>query len=463
MSGALRPYPKYKESGVEWLGLVPEGWEVVPYKYVGTHNDEVLLESTPDDFRFDYIEIGNVTIDDWIHDHSEVSFGNAPSRARRIARIGDVLVSTVRTYLKAIAIVPDREIPYVASTGFAVLRPGKRLASSYLGRIVQSDYFVSEVIARSVGVSYPAINASEVVALPIPFPPLPEQQAIADYLDAETQRIDTLIAELREMIRLLKEKRQALISHCVTKGLDPTLPMKDSGVEWLGEVPERWEVVPVRYVIDSIEQGWSPQCYPYPAGENEWGVLKVGCVNSGTFRPQENKALPEDLAPREWLSIKNGDVLVSRANTRALVGSTAVASEDYPRLLLSDKIYRLRVNTRSMTPGFLGLQLRGPAARALIELNASGASDSMQNISQETLIAVRLAVPPPPEQHAIAAHVDRETAKIDRLISETEETITLMQERRSALISSVVTGKLQVPGIAEPSGSTLNSRPENLP
>src|SRR5690606_8216574 len=141
------------------------------------------------------------------------------------------------------------------------------------------------------------------------FPTLAEQTQIARFLDHETARIDALIAEQQRLIELLKEKRQAVISHAVTKGLDPTVPMKDSGVEWLGEVPAHWELSSVKYVVTGMGQGWSPQCDNYPAEDGEWGVLKVGCVNGGTFNPAENKRLPDDLEPDAGLAIQKGDLL----------------------------------------------------------------------------------------------------------------------------------------------------------
>jgi type I restriction enzyme, S subunit len=453
MSGALKPYPRYKESGVEWLGAVPEGWEVVPYKTVGTHNDEVLPESTPEDLEFDYVEIGNVSLNDGIRNHSKVSFAHAPSRARRIARTGDVLVSTVRTYLKAIAIVPDREIPYVASTGFAVLRPGKRLVSSYLGRIVQSEYFVSEVIARSVGVSYPAINATEVVALPIPLPPLPEQQAIADYLDAETQRIDTLIAELREMIRLLKEKRQALISHCVTKGLDPTVPMKDSGVEWLGEVPEGWEVVRIGLVA-SVSNGTTPsreKAEYWEGGTVPW--VSSAEVNQGIVTTPTDYVTIHATIDCGMRTIRRGSVLIGLIGQGRTRGMSALLQFD---ACINQNVAAIEPNEKASAE-YVRHYLQH-AYEPIRQLGRGGQQDALNN---ELVGSIIMPLPDIEEQHAITARLDRETAKIDRLISETEDTIRLMQERRSALISSVVTGKLQVPGIAEPSGSTLISHPEN--
>src|SRR5690606_21276924 len=129
----------------------------------------------------------------------------------------------------------------------------------------------------------------------------------------------------------------------VTKGLDPDAPMKDSGIEWLGEVPAHWSITRVKRIISSIDQGWSPQCEGFPAlDDDSWGVLKVGCVNGGVFNPMENKALPDSLRPEIELTIREGDLLISRANTRELVGRAAVAERNFPNLLLCDKLYRLR-------------------------------------------------------------------------------------------------------------------------
>ena len=162
------------------------------------------------------------------------------------------------------------------------------------------------------------------------------------FLARETAKIDSLVEEQQRLIELLKEKRQAVISHAVTKGLNPNAPMKSSGVEWLGEVPAHWAVTSVRRVVRRIEQGWSPECLGRPATMDEWGVVKSGCVNRGVFVEQENKALPETLAPIPEYEIRVGDVLMSRASgSPELVGSTAYIFSTRPRLMLSDKIFRI--------------------------------------------------------------------------------------------------------------------------
>jgi type I restriction enzyme S subunit len=214
---------------------------------------------------------------------------------------------------------------------------------------------------------------------------------------------------------------------------------KYSGVEWLGEVPDHWALVPIKRVLQSIEQGWSPQCEATTAEPGEWGVLKVGCVNGGKFNAQENKALPAELTPDERLAIRRGDVLVSRANTRELVGSVAIAERDYFNLLLCDKLYRLRVNASLCNPAFLARYLGGASARSMIEMSATGASSSMLNIGQSAISNMPLALPSAAEQEALIRFLDLETAKIDALISEQQLLIELLQEKRQAVISHAVT------------------------
>jgi type I restriction enzyme S subunit len=265
-------YPTYKDSGVEWLGEVPGHWETSPLKAVATHNDDVLDEATPPDNEIVYVDISSVDPIDGITAKEGMLFSTAPSRARRRVRHGDVIVSTVRTYLRAIARVRDPEENLVVSTGFAVVRPGSKLAPDFLGYIVSASYFVEQVIARSTGVSYPAINASELVAIPVPVPPLPEQTQIAAFLDRETAKIDGLVAEQRRLMELLKEKRQAVISHAVTRGLNPHAPMKPSGVEWLGDVPAHWEVMSLRRCSLTVQTGGTPSSEP-PSTTLEDGLV----------------------------------------------------------------------------------------------------------------------------------------------------------------------------------------------
>ena len=214
---------------------------------------------------------------------------------------------------------------------------------------------------------------------------------------------------------------------------------KESGVGWLGPVPDHWEVLPIKRLLMSVEQGWSPQCENYAAEPGLWGVLKVGCVNGGRFNCDENKALPEDLEPIPELAIRRGDVLVSRANTRDLVGSVAVVERDYDNLLLCDKLYRLRAMTDRCEPSFLAHFIGGSTARSVIEAAATGASSSMLNIPQGAIVGMPMALPPMDEQRALLRFIDTETAKIDTLIFEQQRLIGLLTEKRQAVVAQAVT------------------------
>ena len=218
--GKWKSYPAYKDSGVEWLGEIPEHWEVKRLKYATGINQEVLLESTDPDYMLKYVDISTVDSYGAILDAQEMSFENAPSRARRIVRHGDTIISTVRTYLRAIGLIAHPPENLIVSTGFAVLRPISEMNAKFLWRLVQSDEFVNTVVAYSEGVGYPAINPGRLGNLFTWLPPLSEQHAIADYLDHETAKIDALISRIREGIEKLKEYSTALISAAVTGKID---------------------------------------------------------------------------------------------------------------------------------------------------------------------------------------------------------------------------------------------------
>jgi type I restriction enzyme S subunit len=331
---------------------------------------------------------------------------------------------------------------------FAVRPHG--ISSAWLNRVTGAAYAQFYFMSRSKqSTNLASISSTNVMELPVVKPPAAEQAVIDAFLDHETAKIDALVAEQEQLITLLKEKRQAVISHAVTKGLDPSVPMKDSGVEWLGEVPAHWSIGRIKHVVASFEQGWSPQCENFPVeSESDWGVLKVGCVNGGIFKPEENKALPADLMAIPALGVCLGDLLISRANTRELVGSAAVVPADHQNLLLCDKLYRLRLTPSLCLPGFLSLFLSTELARGQIELAATGASSSMLNIAQSTILEMSVPMPPVAEQATLLSTVDQRTLEQDQLISEAVLSIELLKERRAALISAAVTGQIDVSGLA---------------
>jgi type I restriction enzyme S subunit len=440
----FKSYPKYKASGIEWLGDVPSHWSVASIK----HGFKIVGGSTPKSEQSEFWD-GEII---WVtpSDLSKLSSTGINDSQRKITAEG--LASCGTTLVPAGSIVLSTRAPIgslaVAETELCTNQGCKSLVPKSNSESLFYSHLLSistvELNVRGKGTTFLELSSDELGAFKVGAPPNSEQSAIATFLDRETAKIDTLIAKQEKLIDLLKEKRQAVISHAVTKGLDPTVPMKPSGVEWLGDVPEHWDVMPMKYTLQSIEQGWSPQCEGFPAGTDEWGVLKVGCVNGGIFRPEENKTLPLELDPIPKLAILAGDLLISRANTKELVGSAAVAKFDYPRLMLCDKLYRLRVDIQFAIPDFVSQLLGTSIARSQIEIEASGASASMLNIAQGTILELRIAFPPVSEQREIVNYLDRTTAKIDTLITKAQQAIALQKEHRTALISAAVTGKIDV-------------------
>lgn len=214
----LNPNVPMKDSGIEWIGEIPEHWVIKKLKYCVDLNSSSLSENTDDYYEFDYVDISSVSLEKGIEKYEHMYFKDSPSRARRIVKKDDIIVSTVRTYLKAIAVIPDKK-DVIVSTGFAVLTP-RNINSSFLAYLTKSNYFVNLVSAHSVGVSYPAINSSVLVNLKIVIPPTEEQEKCSDYLEKEISKIDEIIEKNNEEIELLEEYKTSLIHHVVTGKID---------------------------------------------------------------------------------------------------------------------------------------------------------------------------------------------------------------------------------------------------
>lgn len=216
----INPNAKIKPSGIELLGDIPEHWKIKPLKYFVTYNDEALPNSTVKSYKLNYIDISNVNKDGEIDEIVKYTFQDAPSRARRIVKKGDVILSTVRTYLKAIAKIENDE-DVIVSTGFAVLRPRININSEFLNSAVRANYFIETVCSNSFGVSYPAINASDLVTLKLAVPnSVQEQKEISHFIKTENSKIDKTISTIEKEITLVEEYKTALISEAVTGKID---------------------------------------------------------------------------------------------------------------------------------------------------------------------------------------------------------------------------------------------------
>jgi type I restriction enzyme S subunit len=392
----------------------PLGWKEVPLSCLVKLNPDKLDESTDDECEIDYVDIGNVTLERGIISSERINFGNAPSRARRRVKKNDVIISTVRTYLKAVARIKEDVDSLIVSTGFAVLRPNEKINPQFLYRLVQSEQFVQEIEARSVGVSYPAINANQITKLRVRIPPIDTQTTIANFLESKTTQIDALIVKKLRLIELLKKKRQATISRAVTKGLNPDTPMKPSGVDWLGDVPLHWRILKLKYAV-TFQRG-----HDLTADERVEGAVPV--VTSSGVTSFHNRA-----------KAKGPGIITGRYGT---IGNFYLVSDDYwPH---NTTLYSIDLHGNN--PRFMVHMLTVLSDIFLLNSNKS----AVPGVDRNDLHPVPVAVPEISEQIQIADFIESETLVIDRVMSKVELIIEKLKSLRATLINAAVKGQIDV-------------------
>ena len=408
-------YPEYRDSGVEWLGEVPGHWETCALKRVVAMQSGESITGEAIEESGDYPVFGGNGLRGYTsaftHD------GHFALIGRQGALCGNINYATGRFW---------------ASEHAVVATPIKPIATIWLGELLRA----MNLNQYSVAAAQPGLSVDLVGRIGICLPPLPEQIFIAAFLDRETAKIDALVAEQEKLIALLKEKRQAVISHAVTKGLDPTVPMKDSGVEWLGEVPAHWKLKRLKYLGQAITGlTYSPADI---VDDEESGtlVLRSSNVQRGVITLDDNvyvsAVIPCELVTRV------GDILIcSRNGSRALIGKNASIDEASSGLTFG----AFMTVFRSQSCAYLSWVLNSP----LFEFQ-SGAfmTSTINQLTLGVLNGFEVPLPPEDEQAQIAAFLAVESNKFDTLTAEAQHAITLLQERRAALISAAVTGMIDV-------------------
>jgi type I restriction enzyme, S subunit len=421
-------YPTYKPSGVEWLGEVPEHWEVLPLK----RRSRLLTEKT--ECRDNPIALEN--IEGWTGRLVET---DSEFLGEGVAfEPGDILFGKLRPYLAKV---------YLAAKGgqavgdFHVIHPFDSLHPRFLQFLLLTKEMIDLVNGSTFGAKMPRASWDFLASLHLSIPPLDEQSVIATFLDHETAKIDALIAEQQRLIELLQEKRQAVISHAVTKGLNPDAPMKNSGVEWLGEVPEHWEVCRVKAVSvfsTSGPRGWSERVGDVGALFVQSGDLTdvMGVDFANCKRVQVG-----DDAEAARTKLLDGDLVV--CITGAKTGNVAVCESVPESSYVNQHLCLIRPG-EGVHPRFLAALLKSGCGQTYFSLAQYGLK---QGLSLEDVREARVALPPLDEQDRICQCLRGVSSRYLPLEAESQRTISLLQERRSALISAAVTGQIDVRGM----------------
>ena len=402
----FRRYPEYRNSGVKWLGEIPAQWAAKRLKFLAPARSN-KLDTKPDDA----IYVGLEHVGSWT---GQLLLENQPESIDSIVSAfaaGDVLLGKLRPYL-AKAARPD--FNGVCTTEIVPLRPIRGYSQGYLMYCLLNTPYVRWLDSLTYGAKMPRVNPNEVGNSLAPLPSESEQEAIAAFLDRETAKIDALVAKKERLIELLQEKRTALITRAVTRGLDPNVPMKDSGVAWLGEVPAHWAVKPLKWAI-MFQRG-----HDLPSDEREEGDVPV--VSSSGVSSMHSRAV----APAPG-------IVTGRYGT---IGNFFLITDDY--WPLNTTLYSIDLRTND--PKFLRYMLE--TLSPLFVVNAT--KSAVPGVDRNDIHTIRIAIPAPEDQCAIAGSIDRETTSIDALVARVRTAIDHLNEYRTALISAAVTGKIDV-------------------
>ena len=442
-------YPSYKDSGVEWLGAVPEHWEVKRLKRAcrvfpsnvdkKSHEGEtpVLLCNYTDVYYNEVIEAG-------------MDFMAATASPDQIAkftlRAGDTIITKDSETADDIAIaahVPQDLPGVVCGYHLSIVRPMKGTNGAFVKRFFDFVYAKSCFEVRANGLTRVGLGQYELDNVELPFPPTVEQSAIVAFLDHQTAKIDALVEEQKRLIELLKEKRQVVISNAVTKGLDPSTRMVHSGVEWIGDVPEHWEIVALKHLVSKrIIDG--PHETPIKRDE---GIpfVSAEAVSQGSldFDKKWGYISPEDHAEySKRYKPQRGDILLVKLG--ATTGTPAIVDTDRDfNIWVPLAAIRLKAE---IEPLFILHVLRSDNLKIAFELNWT--YGTQQTLGLRTISNLRVPLPPKEERQSIVKHLDSIIPLFALLTAEAQRAIDLLQERRDALISAAVTGRIDVRELA---------------
>src|ERR1700739_2146745 len=434
----LPRYPKYKDSGVKWLGQVPEHWEVIRLKYVASMKGRLGWQGLRSD---EYTEEGPflVTSEHFTNDRvdwnrcfhvSEDRYAIAPEIQ---LRPDDVLMMKDGAAMGKLAYVDHLPGPACLNSHLLLFRPlDGRFENRFLYYVLGGPDFNGYMIRERTGTTFFGISQERIASFPFAIPPRSEQERILRFIDVETSRIDALIIQQQRLISLLKEKRQTSISHAVTKGLNPKAVMKPSGVKWLGEVPAHWEVYRLTSLYREIIE----------AGNGELPILSVSIHSGVSDRQLDDEEMDRKVNRSEdagkYKKVLPGDLVYNMMRAwQGGFGTVTVPGKISPAYVVARP-------KREISSRFVELLLRTPQAIEEIRCHSYGVTDFRLRLYWDKFKIIRVALPPKEEQEKILARIEKMNQKFDELTEASNSSIATLQERRASLISAAVTGQIDV-------------------
>lgn len=445
ITGKYRIYPRYKNSHSEWLGHIPSDWEVFDGKRIFKNRRELALACDEQLAASQKYGVVPQSLMMELNDSKVMLALKGTSSFRHVEK-NDFVIS-LRSFEGGIE---HSNYEGCVSPAYTVLSATKEISPRFYRHLFKCRAYVSALQATTDSLrDGKSITFEQFGAIPLVLPPVKEQESIADFLDHETAKIDTLIEKQQQLIKLLKEKRQAVISHAVTKGLNPNAPMRDSGIEWLGKVPAHWESKRFKFLCDRIIAG--------PFGSS---ITKDMYVQHGYRVYGQEQVIPNDFSIGDYYiseqdyaglsryAVSSGDVLISCVGT---FGKIAVFPEEAEPGIINPRLIKAEIISRC-NPYYVREFLKSEIVFKQFELLSRGGTMGVINIS--ILNEILVAVPPINEQDEIVQYIQKQELKFGRLVDQANNAVELLKERRTALISAAVTGKIDVRNWQAPSQTT---------
>lgn len=436
-----------KDSGVEWIGKIPEGWKITKIKYVVSHPLQYGASESGVEFQSTlprYIRITDISAKNTLRDDGKMSLEYEAAKSFLLMD-EDVLFA--------------RSGATVGKTFFYKKQFGEAAFAGYLIRASFNKKVIVPKFAfyNTLGANYESwksnaftqatiqnIGADKYNNYILTLPSIKEQQVISDFLDKKCSAIDDVLAKTQDSIEEYKKLKQAVITEAVTKGVRGKRPMKDSGIDWIGQIPKDWGVQKLKYQITFIESGVSVNAGQTEAEVNQVGVLKTSSVSKQVFDIHENKCVNLEEISRVECPVRANTIIVSRMNTPELVGACGYVEKDYDNIYLPDRLWQVHFIDKACVK-FVYYWLTSANIRYYYSSLAVGTSSSMQNISQDQFYHAFIPSMDIIEQQEIADYLDKKCAAIDTLISKKQQFIEELTAYKKSLIYEYVTGKKEVP------------------
>lgn len=433
----MKRYPKYKYSGVDWLGEVPEHWKILQGKWIFK---ELSKKNCPQETLLSVTQEHGVIPREFLENRVMMPMGELINY--KLVEPGDFVIS-LRSFQGGIEYSNYKGL---VSPAYTVIRNKIGINYRFFAYLLKQKYFIDELNKTVVGIREGKnINYREFIGINFPIVPISEQIQIAHFLDGKLEQINHFIGNKQRLIELLKEQKNAITNRAVTKGINPNAPMKTSTIEWFNEIPSHWELLSFKRIMQSICDGPFGSSMKFEHySESGIRLIRLQNIGVGEFCDDDKAYIPE----HHYLSLPGHDALpndlliAGLGDENNFIGRACLVPESIEVAMVKADCFRARLNLDLISHKYAMHFLCSATARIEIGQHSRGATRSRINLSGVSKILI--TVPPKEEQHQIVNFIERETSKINEAIAKAEKEIELIQEYRTTLISDAVTGKIDV-------------------